>query len=1102
MRPTETSPPAGELDDFIRAYEEARTRGERLPLTAFLPEPSHPFYVAVLREVIRTDLEYGWDGGQPRPLDDYCRAFPELVRDPESLQAITFEEYRLRRQAGEEVLPAEYQRRFGVEVTSWPSLPLGGTGGDPTESAASPESPAGLDPWLGSALLAEAALAYQDWYQSQAEGQSGAGRSPSAEFQGSPEHAAVFDELHLLDPGAAVELARALTTMPRVGGEFLGFALLAELGRGAFGRVYLARQGDLADRLVVLKIVPHLSGESRTLAQLQHTHIVPIYSVHRADPFQAVCMPFFGTTTLADILKDLRSRPALPASGTYLLDRIEARATELMGAWGSPCGGPDRSRQAHNRAPLENLTYAEGILWLAARLADGLDHAHGRGILHRDLKPANILLTDEGQPMLLDFNLSEDTKLDHSAAAARIGGTLPYLAPEQLQALQNGTHPGDQRSDLYSFGIILYELLTGRHPFPQPHGPMGTVLREMRADRGRIPDLRRGNPAVSPGAASIVRHCLEPEPSRRYQTARELHEDLLRQLEHRPLKYAAEPSLWERARKWTRRHPRLSSSSGVAILAALLILALAGAFLARGRHLARLRAEQQRQETQQRALDALRRLRGDLKTIEILLGSDIPDLEQEQREEGMALAQGVLAGYRVLESPAWQETPLVRALAPEQQEQLREDMVELLLLLAGAEARRAQLELAMRLNALAIGCYPAERVPRALWHQRAELARSAGYAAEAQDSRERAEQTPAQAPRDRYLLLLTEYRYQGRLPEAVPLLRELTHSQQDNFAVWLFLGHSYRDLGEPAEAMGCYEVASALWPESHWPYLFRGLACLEQGDFRQARVAFDEVIRLRPDVRAAYYNRALARFRLGELTGARADLTHLLNQPKPPLRAYFLRARVRAREGDRPGAQRDQEEGLRAEPVDERDWTARGLARQPRDPRAALADYESALRLNPRYRTALQNKANVLAENLGRTEDAIAVLDKLLALYPQDVPARAGRGVLQARLGRREAALADAREALRRDARPFNTYQVAGIYALTSRQHPDDRREAFRLLRSALDQGFRSDLLDRDRDLDALRDQPEFRQLVAAAQTRRGGGIPQGAKPPADALRR
>src|SRR5207249_12003510 len=115
-------------------------------------------------------------------------------------------------------------------------------------------------------------------------------------FAGSPDHARLFLDLHRSDPQAAHRLAMALTVMPDVGTEFLGFRLVGELGRGALGRVYLAQQGELANRQVVLKVSPDVSGESQTLAQLQHTNVVPIYSVHRAEPLQAVCMPYFGAT--------------------------------------------------------------------------------------------------------------------------------------------------------------------------------------------------------------------------------------------------------------------------------------------------------------------------------------------------------------------------------------------------------------------------------------------------------------------------------------------------------------------------------------------------------------------------------------------------------------------------------------------------------------------------------------------------------------------------------------------------------------------------------------------------------------------------------------
>jgi tetratricopeptide (TPR) repeat protein len=167
-------------------------------------------------------------------------------------------------------------------------------------------------------------------------------------------------------------------------------------------------------------------------------------------------------------------------------------------------------------------------------------------------------------------------------------------------------------------------------------------------------------------------------------------------------------------------------------------------------------------------------------------------------------------------------------------------------------------------------------------------------------------------------------------------------------------------------------------------------------------------------------------------------------------------------------------------------WIARGIARLPSDPHGALDDFEGALRLNPRSLAALENRAHVLAEPLGQTKEAIAVLDQVVALYPDQTQAVAGRGVLRARLGHGYAARADARDALRLDGRPATLYQVAGIYALTSQQNPEDRNEAFRLLGAALRQGYGFDLVDSDPDLAPLRKLPEFRRLVEAARAAAG----------------
>lgn len=122
---------------------------------------------------------------------------------------------------------------------------------------------------------------------------------------------------------------------------------------------------------------------------------------------------------------------------------------------------------------LSGLTYVEAVLWIGAKLADGLSHAHERGILHRDLKPANVLLADDGRPMLLDFNLSADLKQSASVREMLVGGTLLYMAPEQIYAFQQRIHSGDTRSDMFSLGVILFELLAGRNPFSVRQGSVG-----------------------------------------------------------------------------------------------------------------------------------------------------------------------------------------------------------------------------------------------------------------------------------------------------------------------------------------------------------------------------------------------------------------------------------------------------------------------------------------------------------------------------------------------------------------------------------------------------------------------------------------------------
>ena len=208
-------------------------------------------------------------------------------------------------------------------------------------------------------------------------------------------------------------------------------------------------------------------------------------------------------------------------------------------------------------------------------VARALHYAHGMQTFHRDVKPANVLLTLHHGPQLLDFNLADSPHSADQAQAALHGGTLPYMAPEQIEAFLNPELWGkvEAKADIYSLGLVLRELLTGQMPeLPaetlSPQRTLDTVL-----DRRPFLDVsvRRFNPAIPHALDAIVAKCLTLSPDDRYPDAQALAQDLDRFLKHQPLLNAANPSRRERLGNWVRRHRRAFAGS-VACLIVVCIL--------------------------------------------------------------------------------------------------------------------------------------------------------------------------------------------------------------------------------------------------------------------------------------------------------------------------------------------------------------------------------------------------------------------------------------------------------------------------------------------------------------------------------------------------
>ncbi len=903
---------AADLDDRVAAFEAAWAAGPP-PLARFLPPADRPDYLSVLTELVRIDLEFRADRGEPPRPDRYRAEFPALFADPARAREVAFEADRLRAN----LLP-------------------------PTDVVAEPSA--------------------------------GPVRFP--------------------EPGDAV----------------LDFRLVRELGRGAFGRVYLAEQGGLAGRPVAVKITTRPNAaEPDTLARLQHAHIVPIHSVHHTGGLHLLVMPYLGGTTLADVLLALRERGTWPATGRELADTLSNRLDKTAPA-AEPAGAP-LPKPGVAVAGLARFTYPEAVLWVGARLAEALAHAHDRGILHRDVKPANVLLADDGRPMLLDFNLA-------GGADTTAGGTPAYMAPEQLRALRGGTDPVGPAADVYALGLVLFELLTGRPPFPTP--PKGTAdpVQALLAGRTVLPRLRLLAPAVSPSAEAIIRRCLHPDPARRYPSAEALADDLNRQLADRPLAHVREPSVRERAAKWRRRNPRLTVAVGVLVAATLV-----GGLVVRQR-LERVRAAgAEFAATRQRLPDALEAL------------SLRPD---DTRRRAAALdTLAALEGFR---------------------------RPDLLSQTDRAERDRAAAEL-LRLAA------GSDRDP--------------GIAAAL------AERSRRFAPlddREPYLEAVGLLRA-GDPAAAADRLAAVAADDPTDYWTWLALGVAHAQRGRHADAEACAQVCIALVPAYPMAYHNRGLARLQQSKLAAAEADFATAIRLRPGSVDSLTGRAQARLNLGRAAEAEADLTAAIDAGATAAGVYLLRAAARAKLGDAAGAAADRQLGLGREPADEADWVRRGHAKLTTDPAGAVADFDAALAVNPRSLAALTAKAQALDEGLHRGAESLAVVSRAIELYPHQTAVRAGRAVLLARHGDRAAAHADAERCLADGPTDFARYQLAGVYAQTSRTHPADAATCYRLLADALHRGVGFDFVDDaklDPDLDPVRGRPEFRLIVDAARVAAG----------------
>jgi serine/threonine protein kinase len=392
------------------------------------------------------------------------------------------------------------------------------------------------------------------------------------------------------DPDISVEDARPLGD----------FRLIREIGRGGMGVVYEAMQLSLGRRVAVKVLsmaaaldqrqLQRFRNEAQAAAQLHHTNIVPVYAVGCERSVHFYAMQLIEGRSLAQLIATMRKmareeseidddrtqavndppKPAAPAKELPFSRSLEVEPSTVSRSLISATRSRSLSAadDAINPASIAGLhsrrrqSFFRTVARLGVQAAEALDYAHRAGVIHRDVKPANLLLDDAGTLWITDFGLAQLQSDQQLTQAGETVGTLQYMSPEQASGRAVLL---DQRTDIYSLGVTLYELLTLERAYSGQ--TREALLNQIQNQDPRPP--RAIDKTIPPELETIITTALAKEPAERYSNARAMADDLLRYLRDEPI-LARKPSLRSRALKWGRRHRSLVAGTVVvSILAAV-----------------------------------------------------------------------------------------------------------------------------------------------------------------------------------------------------------------------------------------------------------------------------------------------------------------------------------------------------------------------------------------------------------------------------------------------------------------------------------------------------------------------------------------------------